>query len=85
MNILKEAEKLVDGDRQKSYGSPQECMLRTARILAEITGLEMDDEQIVLFNVAQKLARLSANYQRDTVIDICGYLYILADKLREGK
>lgn len=85
MNVLEEAQKLVDGDRADVYGKPDRCLSRTAEIFKIISGNDFSTHEVALFNIAQKLARLSQSYKRDTVVDICGYLYILADKLKEDK
>lgn len=84
-NILDEAKALVDGDRQASYGSPKDCLGKTAKIFEMIENKDLSLREVAMFNVAQKLARLSTHYKRDTVIDICGYLHILADHIMEGK
>lgn len=81
MNILKEAQKLVDGDRQESYGSPKLCLQRTADILSVLLDREVNVKEICMFNIAQKLARTVGSEKRDNWIDAAGYMYIREDKL----
>ena len=81
MNILEEAQKLVDGDRQTEYNSPSECLGKTAELFNSVSNLNIKAQDVAIFNICQKLARLSHTHKRDTIVDIAGYLYILGDKL----
>jgi hypothetical protein len=77
--LLQEADGLVTGDRNQSYGSPTENFQNTADIWTiQIKHLLKDDARLTAAHVAQlmmslKLARLIAHPKRDNYVDIAGY------------
>lgn len=81
MTVIEEAEKLVSNDRQASYGSPKDCMGRTAKILSVLLNRPVTEKEICLFNIAQKLARTVGSEKRDNWVDAIGYIFIKEDLL----
>jgi hypothetical protein len=80
-NILQDALKFTQGDRQSAYGSPYSNWKHTSDIAVAITGLgALTPEVCVKVAIAMKLARLlsSANH-RDSMIDLAGYAWVLSE------
>lgn len=86
--VLKEAERLVHGDRGATYGHPLDDYSCTAQIAngmlgpygADLLKRDMTAEEAILFMVAVKLSRLSRSWDhRDSVTDGCGYLQCFHD------
>lgn len=74
MNILDEASKAVDQDRQASYGSPLTNHQRIAAIWGAILGIEIAPEQVALCMIGTKLSRLVNEADHiDSIVDIAGY------------
>ena len=73
MNILQEADILVNGDRNKDYGSPLEDWTRTAKIWSAILGCDVKPEQVGLCMIGLKISRQCHKSKRDNLVDIAGY------------
>jgi hypothetical protein len=78
MNILREAERLVHGDRQGDYGHPAEDFGRTAKIWSAILGVEIKAEQVGLCMIGVKLARETHRHKNDNLVDLAGYAQTVA-------
>lgn len=78
MNILKEAEDLVTGDRNDAYGHPSVKYKVIAELWTSILRIEVTPEQVVLCMLATKVGREALNHKRDNLVDIAGYAKILA-------
>lgn len=90
-SILKEAEEVIYGDREKTYGDPG----RNLRIVADywntyliskgfdfLEGLDYDD--VCNMMVLLKVARLANSpMHRDSLVDVCGYL-ALAERIKDA-
>lgn len=74
VTILEEASRIVDGDREKTYGHPSKNFAATARLWATILGHEVTLKEVALMMVALKLARELHRPGRDNLVDMCGYL-----------
>ena len=78
MSIFDEAEKLVNGDRQKDYGEPRENLERISEIWSGVLGLSVTAEQVALCMAGLKLARLGFDpTNHDSLVDACGYLRLM--------
>lgn len=71
--ILEEAQRLVYGARQASYGHPKSDFSRTAKIWSAILGAEVTASQVGLCMIGVKISRECNAHKRDTVTDIAGY------------
>ncbi len=72
--ILEEAQRLVHGDRQASYGHPYDDFTRTGKMWAAILGLpEVTPEQVALCMCAVKISRQCNAPKRDNMTDLAGY------------
>lgn len=90
-SILNEAEKVIYGDREQTYGDPG----TNIRIIADywntyliskgfdfLNGLDYDD--VCNMMVLLKIARLSNTpMHRDSLVDACGYL-ALAERIQNA-
>lgn len=73
MNVLQEADKLVNGDRQDDYGHPWHDFSRTAQMWGAILGCEVTPEQVGLCMMAVKISRQCNKPKADNLIDSAGY------------
>lgn len=80
-NVLKEADKLVNGVRDEQYGLPHENWGDTAEMMTAYlhsTGKLPRDQALdahdgAMLMVCTKLAREGNKRQRDNLVDIAGY------------
>ena len=75
IDALREAARIISGDRNKSYGDPEDNFERTAKIWSVILGVDISNEDVAMMMVGLKMARYAnkGNFQPDTWIDIAGY------------
>lgn len=76
VEALREAARIISGERNKQYGGPEENFSRTAQIWTAIIGYEFTAEDVAMMMVGLKVARYAnkdAGFQPDTWIDIAGY------------
>lgn len=84
VNILKEADKLIHGERIKTYGKPIDSFTEIAQISSILTGKKITPRDICLILVSQKLVRAKTSAGNlDHFTDACGYLGIAADIQQE--
>jgi hypothetical protein len=77
MNILDEANKIVNGRTQedeRQYGPFNDCMDKTRDIFNAISGLKLSTENMFQVLMALKLARESYAHKEDNLLDLCGYI-----------
>ena len=74
-SVCEEADRLVSGDRQSTYGHPFDDFSKTGRLWAVILGLpEVTPEQVALCMGMVKVSRLlNSPDHRDSLVDLCGY------------
>lgn len=88
MNILQEADNLINGARQGSYGHPLDNFTDTAKMWSVILGADVTAEQVGLCMIAVKLCRQIHQEKRDNLVDIAGYagtLELVSEKRAETK
>ena len=72
--ILQEAQRLVHGPRQASYGHPFEDFSRTGRIWGAILGLpNIPPDKVALCLIGVKISRETNASKRDNRVDMAGY------------
>jgi hypothetical protein len=82
LSVLKEAHKIIYGDREKTYGKPSKNLDTIAKMWnAYLTALgerDLNAKDVATMMILLKAARL-ANDQthRDSVVDICGYAALI--------
>lgn len=88
MNILEEADFLINGPRQDRYGHPLDDFGRTAQIWSAIIGFPITPEQVALCMVGLKLSRECNQHHEDNLIDAAGYLgtcqMVIEEQQRRG-
>jgi hypothetical protein len=86
-SILDVANRLVNGDRNKAYGPPQEDFSRQARMWEVVFSLppgSIKPEQVGLAMVCVKVCRELHRHKRDNLIDGVGY-FLTVDKIRKWR
>lgn len=80
-SILTEAERIVAGPRQESYGSPKESFGRIASMWSAYLGITIKDSDVCLMMSLLKICREKNKSARDNRVDIAGYIRLI-DELR---
>ena len=79
--ITREAEKLVVGDRNASYGNPREDYERVAKVwsglLKDKLTADITPEEAIMCMIGLKLCREIHKPKEDTSVDIVGYTLCL--------
>jgi hypothetical protein len=75
VEALREAARIIAGDRDAQYGGPEENFDRISKIWSVILGIDVTTEDVAMCMVGLKVARYAAKsgFQADTWIDIAGY------------
>jgi len=100
MDTLKRADEIINGERQDSYGSPEDSFALIAEhwttyLRGSVNsnsesecncGIELDASDVAIMMTLFKIARMSGQkWHPDNAVDACGYLAILNDRLhKEG-
>lgn len=71
--ILSRAADLIEGDRQKDYGSWQDNAADIAAMWSVILGQRVEPRQVTLCMAALKLVRLKQGPHEDSWVDLAGY------------
>ena len=83
MSILKEANTIIYGDREKTYGHPSKnlvtiALMWNAYIDARKNKSPLGPKDVAAMMVLLKTARLANNPEhRDSLVDICGYAALI--------
>lgn len=78
-NILQEAEKIIYGEREASYGKPSENFHRIALMFTAILypklklNTQVSIREVGLLMIALKISREVNEHKRDNLVDIAGY------------
>jgi len=86
VEALREAARIIAGDRDAQYGGPEDNFTRIAKIWSVILGIDVTTEDVAMCMVGVKVARYASKsgFQPDTWIDIAGYAgcgYEVGEKL----
>lgn len=76
--LLKAADRLVNGERDRTYGHPWVHHSRTATFWSEYLGVTISPEQVSILFILDKISRLMETEKVDTVLDIAGYAQVHA-------
>lgn len=71
--ILEEAQRIIYGDRQVSYGNCRESFGRIAKMWSAILNKEVTSKDVALCMIALKICREINKEDRDNIVDIAGY------------
>ena len=82
LSVLKEAHKIIYGDREKTYGKPSKNLDTIAKMWnAYINAVDKRDltaKDVACLMILLKTARLANDQShRDSVVDICGYAALI--------
>lgn len=79
-SVLKEAEEIIYGDREKTYGHPSKNLKVIAEMWNAYLGnqLCLSPKDVAVMMILLKAARLGNDINhRDSVVDICGYAALI--------
>lgn len=71
--ILKDAEAIINGERQQSYGKPEDNFRLIADLWSSFLGEEITPLEVPQMMILLKLARTRGKDNRDNYVDIAGY------------
>jgi hypothetical protein len=77
--VLEEAQRIIYGDREKTYGHPAKNFENTARFWSVWLSAKhgssppIDVEDVAMMMTLLKLARQAHGHKRDNLVDLCGY------------
>ena len=74
--VAVDAIRLVDEDRNDSYGPPEENLGRIAAMWSGYMGKEITAQDVALMMVLLKISRSKAGYARDNAVDGVAYFLI---------
>ena len=89
MDTLKRADEIINGERQDSYGNPEDSFALIARYWnVYIQNIKLGDDisasDVAVMMTLFKIARMSGQkWHPDNAVDACGYLAILNDRLKK--
>lgn len=86
-SILAEAEAVIYGDREATYGSPDKNLQLIANLWGPILGQTITVDQVCILMILLKAARLlNQPAHRDSQVDICGYAALMerVQRFRKG-
>ena len=77
-NVLQEAQRIIYGDREKTYGHPAKNLTTTASFWGEYLGTKITAKDVCVMMMLLKIARLRNDINhRDSVVDTCGYAALI--------
>jgi Domain of unknown function (DUF6378) len=88
--VLEEAQRIIYGDREKTYGHPAKNFENTAGFwqawfVAKYGSTPpIDVEDVAMMMVLLKLARQAHGHKRDNLVDLCGYAACIQKVLDYG-
>ena len=79
-NVLIEAHKIVNGERQDQYGNPENNFNRIASYWSTYKGVVFTAHDVAMMMALLKVARIqSGSATDDSYKDLCGYVALAAD------
>ena len=82
-SILKEADRIVNGERQADYSDPVKNFADIAKVASVLTRKELTPQDCAKVMIAVKLCREAFKHKRDNLTDLAGYTEIL-DRLERA-
>jgi hypothetical protein len=75
VEALREAARIIAGDRDAQYGGPEDNFNRIATVWTMLFGYQFTAEDVAMAMVGLKMARYASKsgFQPDTWVDIAGY------------
>jgi Domain of unknown function (DUF6378) len=81
-SVAEEAQRIVHGERNESYGNPADDYAKTAKIWSGLLihklkpGVEITPKEATLMMAALKLSREMHKHKRDNLVDGVGYILL---------
>ena len=74
-DLLKKAAEIVNGDRDKEYGGPEDCFRKISLYWMAYLGRRIEPEDVAIMMMFVKIARLEMSefQSADSWVDIAGY------------
>lgn len=72
--IVKEALKVVGGDRKEAYGPVEESFRRIAMVWSSLLKRTVTPHEVALMMIGLKLCRETNKHSDDNLVDIVGYI-----------
>jgi len=81
MQVLEDAGRLISGDRERDYGTPQDNFANIAVRWSQQVGVRIEPWQVTLMMLDLKLARMATTQRPhdDSLIDAAGYAALTAE------
>tara|TARA_B110000495_G_C22420257_1_gene266067 strand:+ start:95 stop:367 length:273 start_codon:yes stop_codon:yes gene_type:complete len=77
--VLAIAGELINGERQKHYGTPQDNFGTTAKMFSAYLDIDITASDVCHLMTLLKIARLKRGPNWDSSIDACGYMALGAE------
>ena len=74
-NILREAERIVEGPRRDEYGDMRECFQMIANLWSDYIEKEVSVFDVAHMMILLKVARGRDGFSRSSMEDVAGYAY----------
>lgn len=88
-DVLDEAKKIINGQRQNEYGTPEDSFQRIAdywnTYLNHIGVRYLEPEDVAFMMVLFKLAREEHEHKRDNLTDLIGYAALANDLIENSR
>jgi hypothetical protein len=84
-DILLDAHKLINADRQDDYGSPAESLGRISALWSAYLGRAVTGKDVAVLMALLKLSREAHCHKHDNLLDTAGYIGLAADMVEEGR
>lgn len=82
--ILQQAQLIVDGQRRDDYGDMRASFKRIAGMWSSYLGTDVNVFDVAHMMIMLKLSRNHDKYNRDSMVDVCGYAYC-ADRIHDDE
>ena len=84
INILREAENIVHGQRAQDYGDMSSSFKRIAAMWSAYLDTPINWLDVAHMMIMLKVSRGKAGYKHDSIVDIIGYSYC-ADRIHDSE
>jgi hypothetical protein len=83
--VLQEAQDIIYGDREQTYGHPAKNLVQIAGLWTAYLqakrgndGVKINASDVAMMMMLVKMARQQNSFKRDNIVDMCGYAALLA-------
>ena len=78
-DILKNAERIINGSREETYGTPEDSFTRIAKFWSAYLDKDITNTDVANMMCLFKLARIMGKYKFDSYVDLAGYAAIAGE------